>query len=373
MSCWSVDRLGPPGRRYDPGTVRRLLLLGLAVALALVASGCGTLQPYAAKVNGERISQDDLESELEAILANEAYLQTVQENFQGDGGERAVGTGNGTFTTAFVAALLDRRISFELIDQELRRRDVTVSEADRAAAAEQVDQEFGAEVVAQFPASYSRWLVGSYARVAALGRALDSSANVTDEAVREFYEGNEVLFQDQSCARHILVETSEAATAIRSRLDAGEDFAAIARAESTDRGGSAGGSAAQGGDLGCAPRGSYVPEFEAALDGLTPGQVSAPVQTQFGFHVIQLVERKDISLAEARPQIARALEQQAASQDPVGRFVNEAVGRAEIVVNPRYGHFQHEDPPGVRPPPAVGAAAPTTALPRLTPAPAPAP
>lgn len=355
-----------------PGTVRRLLPL-VAAALLLVLAGCGSITPYAAKVNGETIGQDELESELEAILGNEAYLSQVDQGFQGEGGEGAVGSGRNTLTTAFVAALLDRQIGFELIGQELARRKLTVSEADRTTAAKGVEDDFGAEVLGAFPGSYRRWLVESFARVAVLERALAGSGNVTDEAVAEFYQQNLALFQDQSCSSHILVDTLEAATAVRARIDAGEDFGAIARVESTDRGGGNGGSAAMGGDLGCVPRGTFVPEFQAALDSLAAGQVSAPVQTQFGFHVIKLVERKTIPLAEAAPQISRQLEQQAGSENAVARFVSRAVGLADIEVNPRYGSFGRGDQPGVKPPPSVGGPVSTTTTPPPLPIPLPAP
>jgi len=328
-------------------TVRRLLL-PLAAVAALALSGCGSLSPYAAKVNGERISQGDLEAEMEAILGNRAYLERVEGSFQGPAGERAVGAGRRTLTTAFVAALLDRQISFELVRQEVARRAVTVTDADRQAADQELEQTFGAEVLAAFPASYTRRLADDYARVAALERVL-AGAGVTDEQVREFYEANAALFRQQACSRHILVPTAEAAAAVRARIEAGEDFAAIARAESTDTG-----SAAEGGSLGCQARGTFVPEFEAALDSLAAGQVSQPVQTQFGYHVIELLERKDVSLAEAAPAIRRQLEQQAGGGRAVARFVNQAVGRADIAVNPRYGSFARDPAPGVTPPPSPG-------------------
>jgi hypothetical protein len=346
-------------------------VLILAAAVLVTAAGCGSIETYAAKVNGEAISEEELQSELEAILDNQAYVTQIEENFQGPEGQGALGAGNKTFTTAFVAALLDRQISFELIEQEVRRRNITVTDADRRSATEDLDQTFGPEVVAAFPASYTDRLVEDFARVAALERAL-TGTGVSDEEVRRFYESNAALFRQQSCSRHILVPTLEAASAIRARIDAGEDFAAIARAESTDRGGQGGGSAAQGGDLGCQPRNTFVPEFQAALDALTPGQVSAPVQTQFGFHVIQLVERRDVPLEEAAPLIRRQLEQQAAGQGAVARFVNDAVGDAEITVNPRYGSFEKGDTPGVRPPPGVGGPPVTAEVPLpLQPPPAP--
>lgn len=85
------------------------------------------------------------------------------------------------------------------------------------------------------------------------------------------------------CARHILVPTLEAAKEALGRLERGEAFSQVAQALSQDPG-----SKEAGGNLGCEPEGTYVPAFEKALLALKPGQVSEPVGTQFGFHLILL-------------------------------------------------------------------------------------
>ncbi|MEN2982119.1 MAG: peptidylprolyl isomerase [Thermus sp.] len=85
------------------------------------------------------------------------------------------------------------------------------------------------------------------------------------------------------CARHILLPTLEAAKEALSRLQAGEGFAQVAQALSQDPG-----SKDQGGSLGCEPQGTYIPAFEKALLALRPGEVSGPVGTEFGFHLILL-------------------------------------------------------------------------------------
>ncbi|MBQ0133376.1 MAG: peptidylprolyl isomerase [Comamonas sp.] len=104
----------------------------------------------------------------------------------------------------------------------------------------------------------------------------------------------------QNHARHILLRTSpqlgerEAAqklSELRKRFEGGASFETLARQFSED------GSAAQGGDLGWAGPGRYVPEFEEALDALQPGQVSQPVVSRFGVHLIQLVERRQATLS----------------------------------------------------------------------------
>ncbi len=114
----------------------------------------------------------------------------------------------------------------------------------------------------------------------------------------------------QTKVRHILIKPSATVSEaeverrvadIKARLDAGkDDFAALARQYSAD------GSAAEGGDLGWIYPGDTVPEFERAMNALQPGQVSDPVSTQFGIHLIQVLERRqDVASPERQRQAAR--------------------------------------------------------------------
>ena len=127
-----------------------------------------------------------------------------------------------------------------------------------------------------------------------------ASLTVDDAAVSRYYESNRERFASppQVRARHILLrldaDASEADTQnarkrlidIRERAAAGEEFAALAQEHSQD------GSAALGGDLGFFGPGTMVKPFEQAAFALAPGQISDIVQTRFGLHLIQLVERK---------------------------------------------------------------------------------
>lgn len=111
---------------------------------------------------------------------------------------------------------------------------------------------------------------------------------VTPEALQVAYDER---FADAEPSReynaaHILVDSEEEAAALKEQADAGTDFAELARQNST------GPSGPNGGDLGWFGAGMMVPAFEAAVVGLEPGQVSEPVQTQFGWHVIKLVETR---------------------------------------------------------------------------------
>lgn len=98
--------------------------------------------------------------------------------------------------------------------------------------------------------------------------------------------------EEQAHARHILVETEEEAQAVVERLNEGEEFADLAAEVSTDSG-----SAAQGGDLGWVPQGSFVAPVDEAVFSLPIGEVSEPIESTFGWHVIEVLEREERELS----------------------------------------------------------------------------
>jgi peptidyl-prolyl cis-trans isomerase C len=113
---------------------------------------------------------------------------------------------------------------------------------------------------------------------------------------------------DEFRAAHILVETEEQANEIKTELDAGADFAKTAQEKST------GPSGPSGGDLGWFGLGQMVPAFETAVVSMSPGEVSEPIKTQFGWHVIILNEKRKQAapdLASVRDQIVGQLQSEA--------------------------------------------------------------
>ncbi|MEM6886644.1 MAG: peptidylprolyl isomerase [Pseudomonadota bacterium] len=129
---------------------------------------------------------------------------------------------------------------------------------------------------------------------------------------------------DEYNASHILVENEEEAIAIKEELDGGANFAQTARERSV------GPSGPNGGDLGWFSSGMMVPDFEAATIALEPGEISDPVQTQFGWHVIQLkdVRKSQVpTLTEVRPEIETQVRREIADAR-----IQAAADQAEVVV-----------------------------------------
>jgi peptidyl-prolyl cis-trans isomerase C len=135
---------------------------------------------------------------------------------------------------------------------------------------------------------------------------------VTDADAKQIYDEkiSKMKPEQEVHARHILVETKEEAEEVIKRLKNGEDFAKVADEKSKDTN-------AKGGDLGFFTRGQMLKPFEDAAFALEPGQISEPVQTQFGWHVIKVEEKRDQPLPsydEVKEAIMAQLIQQKAQQ-----------------------------------------------------------
>lgn len=140
----------------------------------------------------------------------------------------------------------------------------------------------------------------------------------------------------QTRARHILIKTSEVINdaearrrlvALKERLDNGADFEELARTTSQDM------SASKGGDLGWLYPGDTVPEFERVMDTLAPGKVSDPVQSPFGWHLIQVVERRvqDAS-SERQRAAARAALRERKAEEVYQDWVRQVRDRAYVEI-----------------------------------------
>ena len=330
--------------------MKRLLLSLSAVATLVVAPGCGAVAPYAAIVDGSRITKADLDNELKAIQSNEEYLNSFHESVVAQGGA-VKGQGNRTFDAAFVAQTLTNHIFLELIHQEIVEQKVKVTaEALQAADAELRENVGAEETLDKFPKSYVEVLVRRNAEVTALRDHL-ARQEVSDADVERLYREQPGRFSE-TCASHILVETRAAADSVRARLLAGASFEEVARAESKDTG-----SGQQGGSLGCVSSteaAGFVAPFRQAMQSLPLNELSQPVETQFGFHIIKVTGRTLDPLADVRAAIREELSGGAAGA-AFERFILDAARQADVDVNPRYGRWVPGDeetgePPRVEPP-----------------------
>ena len=186
---------------------------------------------------------------------------------------------------------VERRVALE---RELREIEWVALPLERFLADVEVSE---ADIEARYQESPESWMTPESMDLAYIMIRLgDLAANieVSDEDLRAYYESEvsrepeRFLGLERRKAAHILLTGEDAEARIKdlsARIEAGEDFAALAEAESQDPG-----SAREGGNLGWVERGIMVPAFEEALFAMEPGTVSEPVQSEFGWHLIRLDE-----------------------------------------------------------------------------------
>ena len=162
----------------------------------------------------------------------------------------------------------------------------------------------------------------------------DTAANaVTEDAIAEAYNQKFAGAEPSKefNAAHILVETEEAAKAIKAEIAGGADFTALAKERSV------GPSGPNGGELGWFGLGMMVKPFEDAVIALEPGEVSDPVQTQFGWHVIRLSETRIVeapALDEVREELASEIQNRAVQDRLTGAVADVTVTRSIDGIDP---------------------------------------
>ncbi len=159
-----------------------------------------------------------------------------------------------------------------------------------------------------------------------------AETSVTEEQIQAAYDERFANTEEipEFRASHLLVETEEEAAAAKTRIDEGAAFADVARDVST------GPTGPNGGDLGWFGEGAMVPEFEQAIISLDVGGVSEPFETQFGWHIATLVEKRvkpQPTLEETRRQLTAELQEAAVTAKL------EELAAAQEVVKPEAGDF----------------------------------
>jgi peptidyl-prolyl cis-trans isomerase C len=192
--------------------------------------------------------------------------------------------------------LLDQLIQRELVIQQGLKEGVVVDDEQVTAQLDEIKASQGGGDAAQFEAFLTQAKIGSEENL----RRLLGHDQIIEAMILRHTTG------EQAHARHILLSTENIsdtaalrseAEALLEQLEGGADFAALAAENSDDPG-----SAANGGDLGWALRGSYVPEFDEAVFTMQPGEFRL-VETQFGFHIIEVIEPAEVRGLESSAQL----------------------------------------------------------------------
>jgi parvulin-like peptidyl-prolyl isomerase len=284
----------------------RTLSLVFAGVLLVVAAGCST-KDVAATVNGDKIYKTDINAQLEQL--KKQYPQM----FNGKDGK--------TRGDEFYKQLLGQAIEQLLVKQEAAKQGVNISDTDVEKQIAELKKGFPTEQAFNDALKQSGTTVDKLKEQ--MKNQLQSKAlldkqtkdlKISDAEMKAYYEKNKkTQFTEQAGthAAHILFDAKDKTLAEKTLAEikaSPAQFAALAKKYSKDPG-----SAAKGGDLGW-PSSPYVPEFQKALDSLKPGQLDQQlVKTQFGFHIIKVLEKRAASIRSydaVKEQIRQILTQQ---------------------------------------------------------------
>ena len=273
------------------------------------------LPDVVARVNGEDVKKADFERMIKTIEARAGQPMPPERRDE------------------IMRGALDQLVIYTLLSQESKARQIKIDDAEVDQKVQQLRSQFPTQQAFDEALKQRGLTLDGLKHDARIDLSVTKLMNAemagdttaTDQEAKDFYAKNPDKFQQAETVRasHILIrvdEKADAATRKKARAEidgvlkqarSGADFAKLAQEHSQD------GSAAQGGDLSYFPRGQMVPAFEKVAFELKPGQISDVVQTQFGYHIIKVTDRKPartVPYEEASAQIKQFLSEQKKQQ-----------------------------------------------------------
>ncbi|WP_043932220.1 peptidylprolyl isomerase [Bacillus sp. EB01] len=235
----------------------------------------------AATIDGEKITRDELNTKL-----SQAYGNTM----------------------------LETMINNKVVELEAKKENVAVTQKEIDAEFDKLVEAYGGDEAMDAALEQNgvskeilKQDIGDYLLADKLMR---EKIKITDDEMKTFFKENKASFntEEQVEASHILVKDEKTAKEVKDKLDKGEDFAALAKEYSTDTG-----NAESGGELGFFGKGDMVTEFEDVAFKLDVNQISEPVKTEYGYHIIKVTDKqaaKEAVYEESKEDVKEQIFQQ---------------------------------------------------------------
>ena len=266
-------------------TLKKIGVVCLAASVLL--TGCGK-KDVAATVNGKDISIEDYEREYK-MQAQQAMAQYGEDFLT-----QKTQDGKQTMGEMMRQNTLDNLVRFEIYKQDAESKGIKISDKDVDAEFDKMVKMYGGEEKLQAALKENNLTeekMKEYTKTNLLMQQYQEKMmkemEPTEKELKKYYDDHKDEFKTAE-ASHILVKTKEEAEAIKKELDGGADFAKLAKEKSLDTG-----SAQNGGSLGQFTPGQMVKEFDEKVFSMKPGEISDPVKTQFGYHIIKLEKISD--------------------------------------------------------------------------------
>lgn len=307
-----------------------VLVVALLI-MAIVVTGCSKTPTLGdgevAIVGSTRVSEEEYNRLLDYYLS----IARAQYNLTDDMLNTDEGTGM-TLLDTLKTNVLDIIVLTEVIATKAEENNITVDEAELKELYEQnhlkmmeEDEDYKKLIEEN---NLDETFIKDQMRKDLLGYKYKQfyleKTEIADEAAKAFYDENSDIFHsEQVKAKHILLDDENTAKDIIKKLEAGEDFAELAKEHSTDPT-----AKENGGELGYFQKGEMVPEFEEAAFSLEIGKISEPVKSSFGYHVIIVEDKREenTEFEDAKDQIKAYLKEL-----DYEKHMDEAIKKANVV------------------------------------------
>ncbi len=316
---------------------RALVLLFCACVLVPACASSHAGEP-AATVNGVTVTTQDVVDELNAINANKAYLNAIDQQFK-QAGQAVVGSAPGTYDASFVGEVLQRQMQFALIHSEVEKRGLQASDDCKALAKNdlvnglgQGDPQQGETTLDSFPETYRNQLEGWYNDQYVLQADLLNQPCGSVAVAQAYFNAHPDGFT-QYCVSLISVDDENLANSIVAQARAGADFATLAQQNSTDTQ-----TASAGGDAGCHELSEFPDTISPTVQSTPVGGVTDPISNnQGGFVIIKVTDKKPATFTDVQSE-AQSLATRDQSVE-FGSWLQKAQASSQVTVDPKYGTF----------------------------------
>ncbi|GIN58726.1 foldase protein PrsA [Lederbergia ruris] len=206
---------------------------------------------------------------------------------------------------------LDAMINDKIVDMEIKKEKVSVSDDEIKKEMDKYIEQSGGEEAfnsaLQQQGLQKKDVKKDIVRFLSIQKILEPRIEITDDEIKEYFENNKASFdqEEQVEASHILVKDEKTANEVKKKLDDGEDFAKLAKEYSKDEA-----NAESGGELGFFGKGKMVKEFEDKAFSMKVDEISDPVKTEHGYHIIKVTDKKEAKeakLADHKDEIKEQL------------------------------------------------------------------
>jgi SurA N-terminal domain/PPIC-type PPIASE domain len=367
------------------GSSSVLALVALVSVAALGLSACSSssssssLGGDALVVNGSALSNKDFQAQLSEIQADADYVKialTAQPDPTAASTTTTATTPN-TYSTEFTTQVLNQRVTFDLAAQEVAKRGLAVSDDDKAKAQQVLANDLGTtttdpstgqrvsdgsgQKTLDALGSFKNTLIDGVADILAVQNDMTKQLS-TDEALKTAYTAGVDTYKNQACVSALLLVAGSGPTQdpttgavvpppdadypaalarandLATKVRAGTDIATLAPDSDNAK------VSVTGTDLGCRPLGSLasqLPELDAAIAAQPVGAPGDPVKTTFGYFVVVVRSRGDLTFDQAKPQLTAGVStaMKAAFKD----WINRASKDADVIVDPQWGSWDKDN------------------------------